>query len=401
MWPRIGSSLPREAVRRLCLEATPEQPRRVREDTSRYVRCRLSCLRAGTISASIRRRAALSLGRVQADPSSGGNLGAVRRVSESRLSWRLSAYQILPRGNVVPSLWIRGNPGTATPSARLKPLDGSVARCASFGRWQRRRGAEGNFRTASGVQESRLSWCLDACRCPLGDSEADPEPWSHLRGCHVLRESKICACRGLDACCVFFGTCRTAPSPGLILQCCHAPCDDQPFATPAHPAPSGVDRTRGRVHAVPLSLLREVRCDPVHPDRRPDLLREVWTMRRVDASLRTGPLSRDSVQRLSADGNQTRRKTNAVPSCKRQPATPTAELAPCGCTDRLTETVQWTTCKDPGPHEVGSVASILRAARSAESVAESACGYVAGPLDRSLLPDPSLVYGVSASRSRL
>jgi len=31
------------------------------------------------------------------------------------------------------------------------------------------------------------------------------------RGCHVLRESKICACRGLVACCVFFGRCRMAP----------------------------------------------------------------------------------------------------------------------------------------------------------------------------------------------
>jgi len=67
-WPRIGSSLPREAVHRLCLEATPEQLRRVREDTRRYVRCRLSCLRASAVVASIRSRAALSLGKVQADP---------------------------------------------------------------------------------------------------------------------------------------------------------------------------------------------------------------------------------------------------------------------------------------------------------------------------------------------
>jgi len=51
------------------------------------------------------------------------------------------------------------------------------------------------------------------------------------RGCHVLRESKICACRGLVACCVFFGRCRMAPGSGVILRGRHAPCDNQPIAT--------------------------------------------------------------------------------------------------------------------------------------------------------------------------
>jgi len=86
------------------------------------------------------------------------------------------------------------------------------------------------------------------------------------------------------------------------------------------------ERNEPGVECMPCrsGLFREACCDPVHHDRRPDLLREVWTMRRVDASLRTGHPSGGAVQRLSADGNQVRRKTNAVPSCKRQPATPTA-----------------------------------------------------------------------------
>lgn len=40
------------------------------------------------------------------------------------------------------------------------------------------------------VRESRWSWRLDACCNPLGECRADPELWSLLRSCHVLRESK-------------------------------------------------------------------------------------------------------------------------------------------------------------------------------------------------------------------
>jgi len=58
--------------------------------------------------------------------------------------------------------------------------------------------AGGNSSAATSGRESRLSWHLDACRGPFGGGGADPEPWSLLQSCHV-RESEICACRGLDA----------------------------------------------------------------------------------------------------------------------------------------------------------------------------------------------------------
>jgi len=139
-------------------------------------------------------------------------------------------------------------------------------------------------------------------------------------------------------------------------------------------------------------------CAP-RPSPRPPS--EVWTMRRVDASLRTGAPSGVAVQCLSADGSQPRRKTSAVPSCNGNQPRRRRNWHPAGVQAASQKRCSGQPCADPGPHEVSSVASILRAARSVESVAQGACGHVAGPLDRSLLPDPSLVYGVPVSRSRL
>jgi len=113
-------------------------------------------------------------------------------------------------------------------------------------------------------------------------------------------------------------------------------------------------------------------------------------MRRVDASLRTGSPSGGAVQRLSADGSQPRRKTSAVPSCNGNQPRRRRNWHPPGAQAASQKRCSGQPCEDPGPHDVSSVASILRAARSVESVAQGACGHVAGPLDRSLLPDPLL-----------
>jgi len=132
------------------------------------------------------------------------------------------------------------------------------------------------------VRESRLSWRLDACCSPLGDCGADPDPWSLLQGCHVLRESKICACRGLVACCVFFGRCRMAPGSGVILQGRHAPCDNQPIAT----------------NVSALSLLREIPASRTSLGRSGETrpLTRLWADVAHDANDLTTSLSRGAAR---------------------------------------------------------------------------------------------------------
>jgi hypothetical protein len=138
------------------------------------------------------------------------------------------------------------------------------------------------------VRESRLSWHLDACCSPLEDCGADPDPWSLLQGCHVLRESKICACRGLVACCVFFGSCRMAPGSGVILRGRHAPCDNQPIATNVSTLSllRGIPASRtslGRFGETrPLTGAGQTLCTT--PATRPRLFREARCGRCADAN---------------------------------------------------------------------------------------------------------------------
>jgi len=99
---------------------------------------------------SIRKRAALSLGKVQA------RFDALRvtseplcRVHESRLSWRRKECCILSRGGVMRLLSTGGNSRIATPNARVTPVVvyGFVLRLSREVAWRIRR-AGGNFSTA-------------------------------------------------------------------------------------------------------------------------------------------------------------------------------------------------------------------------------------------------------------
>lgn len=99
-----------------------------------------------------------------------------------------------------------------------------------------------------------------------------------------------------------------APDPGVILRGCHAPCDNQPFATNvcgpvprdigASRAPLGVRRRRlhdaNDQNGLSREAVRTLRTTPAESrppsevrSQRPDLLREVRHKGCVNASLRT------------------------------------------------------------------------------------------------------------------
>jgi hypothetical protein len=211
------------------------------------------------------------------------------------------------------------------------------------------------------------SWRLDAYCSPLGDGRADPELWSLLQGCHVLRESKICACRGLDACCASFGKCRMAPSAGLILQGCHAPCDNQPFATNVRtslPREAGTDVAHdASVRVRPLSggVTQTLRPTPAAPQ---------FSFGRRSAMAEYTPACGSHLSRevrypcCAVIAHPSGRK--ARPRSCQATATSHAECGPGalrGTCPAITVTVRWTTCKGPGPHEVGSADSIQSPAR--------------------------------------
>jgi len=123
---------------------------------------------------------------------SGATSEPLCRMPESRLSWRWRCAGS-SLGKMRPQLLQRtgGDSGPATPSARVPPvvvydIVTCLLREAASGVVV----AGGNSSAATSRRESRLSWRLDACRGPFGGSGADPEPWSLLQSCHVLRESE-------------------------------------------------------------------------------------------------------------------------------------------------------------------------------------------------------------------
>jgi len=128
-------------------------------------------------------------------------------------------------------------------------------------------------------------------------------------GCHVLRESKICACRGLVACCVFFGRCRMAPGSGVIFQGRHAPCDNQPIATNVSVLhlPRGIAASRAALgqSGETRSLTRLGQALRTTPTTRPRLSREARPGRCADANCGSDLLRevryRSCVKRQRAD----------------------------------------------------------------------------------------------------
>lgn len=198
---------------------------------------------------------------------------------ESRLSWRKEMRRVFSREDAVVTSatdWRRLRTGHAE---RASPTCRGVRHrhVPSSGGGERGRCCWRQLQCGHGRRESRLSWRLDACRGPFGGSGADPEPWSLLQSCHVLRESE-------DLRLSWLGCSQRLPresaeqlqATGVILQRRHAPCDNPPFATStchqplravwcAH-APFG-----GRDPSVGLALRplpREVRCDARAPASR-------------------------------------------------------------------------------------------------------------------------------------
>lgn len=154
---------------------------------------------------------------------------------------------------------------------RANPTCGGVRRrhVPSSGGGERSRCCWGQLQCGHSGRESRLSWHLDACRGLFGGGGATPEPWSLLQSCHV-RESEICACRGLDATNGSLGNRRTAPGAWN-----HSPAPPRPVRQSAvrnanvPPAPSGglvcSHPLRGmrskRWSGAPSASLQEVRCE--------------------------------------------------------------------------------------------------------------------------------------------
>jgi len=189
------------------------------------------------------------------------------------------------------------------------------------------------------------------------------------RGCHVLRESKICACRGLVACCVFFGRCRMAPGSGVILRGRHAPCDNQPIATnvSALSLLRGIAASRtslGRCGETrPLTgplgrrCARRQRPDHVSLERRGADVAQTPTAGQtssgrcdtgvvLNASVRTTSLLRDGAPKLCNDSNQQHRKVRLA-AC---PATATSKR-------RKRNGAPWGTLP---PHSYGAVDNVSR-----------------------------------------
>lgn len=172
------------------------------------------------------------------------------------------------------------------------------------------------------------SWRLDACQCPLEDSGTDPESLEPAprvaTKCENQRFAPVVAGRADGA----FGYRPQVQAAGIILQRCHASCDNPPFATPT-------------CHR----RLRAVRCAPPPPGGRIQALeralhRTAFGSSACDAG---APASRpcspgSEVEAQRSDGNQQRRWRCRHPS---------------GCArGRPRSDGQWTTCPDPGPHEV-------------------------------------------------
>lgn len=142
----------REAYRRLsALEATSKKPRRVRECTSRGVRAE-TVWSFGVVRSKFDSRMGCSVPRDGAGQSRAlrVTLELLRRVLESRLSWRLKAGCIFSREGAVRLLCTGGNFSTATPSARVTPVVvyGFVLRLLRGVAW-RIRCVGGNFGTAT------------------------------------------------------------------------------------------------------------------------------------------------------------------------------------------------------------------------------------------------------------
>lgn len=171
------------------------QPRRERECTSRSVwiwRHRPS----GQCEGPIRKRVVLSLGKGRAGfDALGVTSETLRRVHESRLSWRWTHCLVLLRE------------GTVVLPTDRRSLRNGHAECESHACCGvRRRAAPPSGGSVADslllgatpvrpqhVRESPLSWRLRACRSPSGDCGTHAESWSLLQDCHRLRESKICA----------------------------------------------------------------------------------------------------------------------------------------------------------------------------------------------------------------
>jgi hypothetical protein len=246
------------------------------------------------------------------------------------------------------------------------------------------------------------SWRLDACCSPLGDGRADPELWGLLQSSHVLRESQICACRGLDACCAPFGKCRMAPSAGLILQGCHAPCDNQPFATNVRtslPREAGTDVAHdASVRSRPPSggVIQVLRPTPAAPQ---------FSSGRRSAMAEYTPacgshLSREvRIPCCAVTAHPSGRK--ARPRSCQATATSHAECGtvPSGVSDPpLQLRCGGRRVKGPGPHEVSSADSILSARKGGRNPLCAGCLQLRCRLAQPFIPaDNSLVYGVPAS----
>jgi len=393
-WSLTATSLSREAAYGLCaLEATPgshvesgNAPAVVFGSSGTVLRdCALG---------SIRKRVVLSLGKGRAGFALGVTLETLRRVHESRLSWRWTHCLVLFRE------------GTVVLPTDRRSLRNGHAECESHACCGvRRRAAPPSGGSVADslllgatpvrpqrVRESPLSWRLHACRSPSGDCETDAEPWSLLQGSHRLRESKICACRGLDV----LRLLREMQHDSEHWN--HSP------ALPRSVRKSAVRNTNvragplsgGAVQRTGLPSGGAVQTLRMTPRCRPDLFREVRaTLRPTPADTtdfygslvqgcvgqcaghasfgkgaRPVTLPSGSVpQPLCSDGNQPRRKRNGTLR---------------GCLHAIAVTVRWTTCKGPGPHEVSSTDWTLSARKGGRPPkCGIVCGYAADSPSRS------------------
>lgn len=283
--------------------------RRVRECTSRGDECGL-CRPSG--------RHGPKFGALEATP------GQLRRVHESRLSWRLKAYGTLLRGGAVRlrMYWGQLRCSHAECESHACCGVGYVLRLSREVAW-RIRCAEGNFRTTCNVcgnHACRGAW-MDAvlsrgCSANPETLELAPE-WP--------RTARIndCACRDLDACCCLFGGGRTAPKHWTHVLCGHAPCE--------------ISHRNVSMRTTPLSggAVWELRRAPF---RGPCLSREVRHLERADSRLRPTSLSGGAGQkscRTPACGPGLSREAGHRGCAAMAPATPKAERRPPGCLPAL------------------------------------------------------------------